>query len=170
MTKKSKTGSRKWIITIISGVLLLLLYFLIFSFSAQDGEESGSLSAYVSEKCVEFFNVLTGRHWSQVVMQEMAVYFEHPVRKLAHFTEYAVMGALVYSLWSQWLIRNRRLYLLTVIWVFLSAAADELHQYFIPGRYASFLDVLLDTCGGAFGMLCILLLERLLKRHRRKRG
>lgn len=169
MTKKSKTGSRKWIITIISGVLLLLLYFLIFSFSAQDGEESGSLSAYVSEKCVEFFNVLTGRHWSEVVMQEMAVYFEHPVRKLAHFTEYAVMGALVYSLWSQWLIRNRRLYLLTVIWVFLSAAADELHQYFIPGRYASFLDVLLDTCGGAFGMLCMLLLEGLLKRHRRKR-
>lgn len=159
--KKDNIRFKKWAVTVISGALLLLLYSLIFSFSAQNGEESGSLSAYVSEKCVELFNALTGRHWSQLVMQEMAVYFEHPVRKLAHFSEYAVMGVLVFGLWSQWL-KGRGLYLLTVIWVFLSAAADEFHQYFIPGRYASFLDVLLDTCGGAFGMLCMLLLKRLI--------
>lgn len=47
--------------------------------------------------------------------------------------------------------------MLTAAWVFLSAAGDELHQYFVPGRYASFLDVLLDTWGGVCGMLfCIL--------------
>ena len=28
---------------------------------------------------------------------------------------------------------------------------DELHQYFVPGRYASFLDVLLDGCGAVLG-------------------
>ncbi|MDX9710100.1 MAG: VanZ family protein [Trichloromonas sp.] len=30
-------------------------------------------------------------------------------------------------------------------------AFDELHQYFVPGRYASFLDVLLDGGGAVLG-------------------
>lgn len=30
---------------------------------------------------------------------------------------------------------------------------DELHQYFVPGRYASFLDVLLNGCGAVLGVL-----------------
>ncbi len=30
---------------------------------------------------------------------------------------------------------------------------DELHQYFVPGRYASFLDVLLNGCGAVLGAL-----------------
>ena len=60
--------------------------------------------------------------------------------------------------------RGKGLYFLTVIWVFLSAACDEFHQYFVPGRYASVADVLLDTCGGAFGMLlCICMAELYLK-------
>lgn len=134
----------------------MFLYILIFSFSDQDGDQSGSLSYYISEKCVEILNSLSGRHWTEVMMQGMAEYFEHPIRKLAHFSEYAVMGVLVYSLWVQWLSKGKRLYLLTVAWVFFSAAADEFHQLFVPGRYGSFMDVLLDTSGGTFGLLlCI---------------
>ena len=32
-------------------------------------------------------------------------------------------------------------------------ALDELHQYFVPGRYASLLDVLLDGGGAVLGVL-----------------
>lgn len=152
---------RKVIVTAVSGAFLVLLYLMIFSFSGQDGEQSGSLSQMISRKCVEIANVLSGKHWSSAVMAEWAEYFEHPLRKMAHFMEYACMGVLVYVLWSQWLRQGKRLYGLTVLWFFLSAMGDEVHQLFVPGRYGSLADVLLDTCGGAFGMLFCVLVYRL---------
>lgn len=151
--------------TVAAGALLALLYLVIFTFSAQDGEQSGSLSMMISEKCAEILNSLSGKHWNEAVLAGWAEYFEHPLRKLAHFTEYACMGALVYILWSQWMRRGKGLYLLTVLWVFVSAAGDEFHQLFVPDRYGSFADVLLDTCGGACGMLLCIMLHNIV-RHR----
>ena len=75
------------------------------------------------------------------------------------------MGVLGYTMWCQWLCQGRRLRWLTVGWVFLSAAGDEFHQYFVPGRYASFADVLLDTCGGTFGMFFCVCVVALYRRH-----
>lgn len=69
----------------MAAILLVLLYRLIFVFSGQDGEESGSLSAMISEKCAELLNAISGKHWTQNVLDSMAAYFEHPIRKLAHF-------------------------------------------------------------------------------------
>lgn len=164
---------KKIAVTVPAAVLLLALYILIFGFSAQDGETSGSLSRIISEKCVDFFNSLSGGHWTESFMQDLAAYFEHPLRKLAHFSEYACMGLLLHVLWSQWLRKGRRLYLLTLLWVFFSAGLDEFHQLFVPGRYGSFADVLLDTCGGAFGMLLCAAVGRLsarLGRGRKSRG
>lgn len=156
-------------VSLTAGLLLLSLYYLIFFLSGQDGEESGGLSAFISEKCVQLFNYLTSRHWTEAFMQSMAEYFEHPIRKLAHFGEYAVMGILLYLVWRPWKERGRKLYLLIVFWVFFSAAGDELHQYFVPGRYGSFLDVLLDTSGGAFGMCLCILAEKFAQRRKQKK-
>ena len=159
---------KKFQITVPAAILLLALYVLIFGFSAQDGAQSGSLSQLISEKCVEFMNSISGKHWSRVFMDNLTEYFEHPIRKLAHFSEYACMGFLVYLILSQWMDKCRKLYLLSVLWVFLSAAADEFHQYFVPGRYASFADVCLDTCGGVFGMLLCLAVANKIHKIRRK--
>ena len=161
---------KKLAITVPAAVLLLALYILIFGFSAQDGEQSGSLSRMISEKCVEFFHSISGRNWTEGFRKSLAEYFEHPIRKLAHFSEYACMGILLYILWSQWLRKGKRLYLLIVLWVFCSAGLDEFHQYFVPGRYGSFADVLLDTCGGAFGMLLCMATGRLSRRRRATDG
>ena len=150
-------------ITVPAAVMLLALYLIIFGFSAQDGETSGGLSYLISEKCAAFLNALSGERWSEAIVAEFAAYFEHPLRKLAHFAEYAVMGILLTVIWVQWMRPGKRLCLLIVLWVFISAAADELHQYFVPGRYASVADVLLDTCGGAFGMMVCLHLRRRIK-------
>lgn len=149
--------SKKAAVSVCAGILLAVLYAVIFGFSSQDAEQSGSLSRTVSEKCVGIFGSFSGRQWSGAVIRQLAEAIEHPVRKLAHFSEYALMGILVYIIWSQWMSRGKRLYLLTIVWVALSASADEIHQLFVPGRYCSFGDVCLDTCGGIFGMLaCIL--------------
>ncbi len=51
--ENSKRDRKKKIgITVLAAVLLLVLYVLIFGFSAQDGEQSGSISQIISEKCV----------------------------------------------------------------------------------------------------------------------
>lgn len=155
---------RRLLVTLAAAVLLGVLYGLIFRFSAQDSGESGSLSRMISEKCVGFLNWLSGSRWNEAKEAELAGWFEYPLRKLAHFSEYACMGVLVYTLWSQWMVQGKRLYILTVVWVFLSAAGDEFHQYFVPGRCASFADVLLDTCGGAFGMLLCMAVHRFCRR------
>ncbi len=160
---------RKVIVSLFCILFLVILYSLIFSFSSQDAEQSSSLSRMISEKCVEIFNDLSGSGWTEKVMEEWAEYFEHPIRKFAHFAEYTCMGVLVYTLLRQWMNRTKRLYLIATLWVFLSATGDEVHQLFVPGRWGSFADVCLDTCGGIFGILCCVLLEKCYQYFRRKR-
>lgn len=164
-----KRNNRKIAVSIVAAILLMLLYLLIFAFSGQDGEESGSLSSMISEKCAEFLNAISGKHWTQNVIDSMAAYFEHPIRKFAHFSEYACMGVLLYGVWRPWKERGRKLYLLIVIWVFISAGTDEFHQLFIPGRYGCFADVVLDTCGGTFGLFLCVCAEKVVLRFRQKR-
>ena len=153
----------------MAAILLFQLYLLIFSFSEQDAETSGSLSYMISQKCVEFMNALTGGSWTESFQEGLAAYFENPIRKLAHFAEYACMGVLIYGIWRPWKQGNGKWYLLTILWVLVSAAGDEIHQLYVPGRSGNLPDVLLDTCGGSFGLLCGICLERIsLWRRKRK--
>lgn len=160
MAYKSK---RKWI-SFVAAVLLVCLYVIIFSFSAQDGTQSGGLSYSISEKCVELFQDFSGKSYSELILKDMAKYFEHPLRKMAHFTEYACMGLLVYVMLAPWRQKGIVLYGIVTVWVLLSAVGDEVHQLFVPGRYGSVSDVLLDTCGGVFGMICCIILEKCIRR------
>lgn len=146
-----------------AAVLLLALYLVIFGFSAQNGEQSGSVSMQLSEKCVEILNNISGKHWENTAVESAAMFFEHPLRKLAHFSEYACMGILIFSIVYQWVMGKKK-YLIATLWVFLSAAVDEWHQSFVPGRYASIKDVLLDTCGG----ICSIVLLTLIIKGRKK--
>ena len=75
------------------------------------------------------------------------------VRKTAHFTEYAILGALFYLNLIQFPKLNSHIkkLLLPILFSFLYACTDELHQIFVPGRSAQFRDVLIDTLGASFG-------------------
>ncbi len=163
----AQSKKRKIIISILCSIVLAALYAMIFGYSAQDGETSGSLSAYISMLCVEAVNGLLNGKWTDAFVAELALYFEHPIRKLAHFTEYALLGGTIYILLRQWMKRDWKLVGITIVWVLLSAMGDELHQYFVPGRWSSPLDVMLDTCGGVFAVGCLVLCEKL---HLRKKG
>lgn len=66
------------------------------------------------------------------------------LRKAAHLTEYAVLGALL----------ARALPELAALGAGIAyAATDELHQYFVPGRHGSLLDVGIDATGVLAGVL-----------------
>jgi VanZ family protein len=67
------------------------------------------------------------------------------LRKGAHVTEYAILGALLYRAFGR-----EALALATGI---AYAATDELHQYFVRGRHASPVDIAIDAVGLAVGML-----------------
>lgn len=157
---------KKIMVTVSASVALAALYVVIFRFSGQNAEQSGSLSMRITENAVEFLNSLVGGRWSRQFMENLAVYFEHPVRKLAHFGEYACVGILVYLIWIPWMKRGKGLYALVTVWVFISGACDEFHQLFVPGRWGSMADVCLDTCGGIFGLLLCIFVSRIL-RHKK---
>lgn len=160
---RNSMKNKKIAVTFVAAILLLVLYSIIFSFSAQDADESGNLSMMISQRCVDFINTISGSNWDSMVRKQLAEYFEHPIRKLAHFSEYAYMGVLVFVLLVQYINNKRLLYILVTLWVFVSATLDEFHQLFVPGRYGSFIDVMLDTCGGICGILLCVFLTKISK-------
>ena len=76
------------------------------------------------------------------------------VRKTAHFTEYAILGGLFFLNLKSWQKPKNSTsinILLSLIFSFLYACTDEIHQIFVPGRSAQFRDILIDTLGASFG-------------------
>jgi VanZ family protein len=67
------------------------------------------------------------------------------LRKGAHITEYAILGALLY--------RALGVEALALAIGIAYAATDELHQHFARGRHASPIDVAIDAVGLSLGML-----------------
>ncbi len=75
--------------------------------------------------------------------------------KAAHFIEYLPLGLLLATAIRRQPISFKRKSVL--IWgallVFGFGVLDEFHQMFVPGRFASWLDVVADTVGGFTGVL-----------------
>jgi VanZ family protein len=74
-------------------------------------------------------------------------FWDTVLRKGAHLTEYAILGALLLRA----LHRPGPALALGVAY----AASDELHQHFVRGRHGSPLDVLLDSVGVTIGILVL---------------
>ena len=87
------------------------------------------------------------------------------VRKLAHFTEYFILGGLLYL---DWRLLGRGRVLLPLAAGLIAAAADETLQTFVPGRSGEVRDVMLDFAGVAAAVGVLLLLRR--RRERKRHG
>lgn len=136
-------------------------YFFIVRLSAQDHEESTSLSMEIAERIAKFFCSF-GKEKSIGDVFSLANYFEHPIRKIAHFAEYGIFGSLLAGTYLPVMKIIRRdtggsggMYRQNIMVVFIFAALDEFHQYFVPGRFASVWDILLDTAGCAFFLIFV---------------
>ena len=75
--------------------------------------------------------------------------YTYPIRKLAHYTLYFILGILSFLVVKDYSI-NKKLIIYSLLICFLYACSDEFHQLFIIGRSARVLDVMIDT----FGSLC----------------
>jgi VanZ family protein len=83
------------------------------------------------------------------------------VRKLAHLTEYALLGLLAFrALRLSLAVSLPRTALLGLVVVLAVAATDELRQSFLASRTGSIIDVGIDFAGGALGVCLIIALHR----------
>jgi len=78
-------------------------------------------------------------------------------RKIAHFTEYAILGFLAaraFRTSSHPAIRNHW-FLISAALIVVYALIDEYHQSFVPSRTASVFDSMIDMTGG-FAVLIVI--------------
>lgn len=143
-------------IHIIRTLLILLLlgtFFIIFGFSNQNGEESGSLSTNLTKLILKQINHDEAQNDEQVIKKVEVV-----VRKLAHFSIYTLVGFLLMSLFSTYELQERKRILFTLIIGILYAISDEIHQAFVPERGPQITDVMIDSLGVTFGIIIVLTL------------
>ena len=144
---------KKIIITRIILIILIILWMnLVFGFSGQDGEQSSGISYKISM-------LITGNN------EEIAKIIEPYIRKIAHFSEYAVGAILIYLLIYTFpkvpsKIRNISSIIITIIY----AISDEIHQLYIPGREGKIVDVYIDTLGIITGILFINLIIKIINK------
>jgi VanZ family protein len=88
--------------------------------------------------------------------------------KVAHTTEYAVLGALITrALLVLGRAPVRSTMLIAVVLSVAFGASDEIHQMFVPYRDASLLDLAADAVGSTLGAALFLWLDAQLRRRKR---
>ena len=98
------------------------------------------------------FQVLPFNSITQVHIEELLSY-----RQAAfHAGEYCLLVILTYRLFKLKLNQNHHfIVLLSFTTSILYAISDEVHQYFVPGRFATLTDLIFDTLGIIIGLFCI---------------
>ena len=140
---------------IIYGLLIILWMMVIFNFSNSNGISSDSLSRKLINKIVLVYEDITD---SDVDNEYYMDKLDYPVRKLAHFTEYAILGFLTVNFCLSFNMLYA--YIFSALICFLYAMSDEFHQLFVTGRSGQFKDVLIDTFGSITMIFIIKLLNK----------
>ena len=133
-----------------TGITILWMV-VIFSFSAKPAVQSTEMSTSVGKMICRIF-VHDFSSWSDEKQEELAAKIDHPVRKCAHASEYALLGALVLLTACTYAKMSPETVAAAVIISVLYAASDEFHQRFVPGRSCQFTDVLIDSAGVMVGV------------------
>lgn len=133
---------------IISFIVLILWMIVIFSFSSADANKSTSTSDKVITTMIEIKDKITNNETSnnekEIIVKNSSFY----IRKLAHITEYLILGFLMFNLLKQYSVTN--IYYAIGLSI-LYSCIDEFHQLFISGRSGSIRDVLIDSIGILIG-------------------
>ena len=138
-----------------AGLTLFTILWMLFIFIMSGAEEdtsraqSGAVCEIICQTFVEGYDQMSQDE--QIALQARISF---PVRKGAHLTEYAVLGALLAltaaSFEIRGLYRGRGYALLTGL---LYAVSDEIHQHFVPGRSCEIRDMSIDSSGVLLGVL-----------------
>lgn len=81
-------------------------------------------------------------------------------RFCAHLGVFGVLGVFIYAALMQAFVFSWRKCLVALCCTFFFGISDEIHQSFVPGRYARVQDVVTDTAGAAIAIGAITSLRR----------
>lgn len=136
----------------LATVLILLTLAFIWGNSLRTGEASQETSTGILAWINSFLNL----------GEAEAAIAHHLIRKAAHFTEFACLGALL--VWRAYLNEEKPPIALPVLLGMAAGLVDESIQLFTPDRGPSLTDVWLDTSGVLAGVLLLLLGQHLKKK------
>lgn len=147
---------------IIFSVLAVICMIMIFRFSSEDSERSSETSGKITKTAV---HIAVNNYDKLPKEKQMSILDKATfvIRKSAHFSLYALLGFMV----SMAAGRRKPFSLVSagvIVFCFLYALSDEIHQYFVPGRSCEFRDMMIDTSGALTGMLVSLLILFMLQK------
>lgn len=138
-------------------ILIIIWMITIFIFSGQQGTESGNTSRKFTIIIIE---IITGKNLE--INDPFVEGIQLFIRKLAHFTIYAIGGFLImnYAYTTDKTIKEKALY--SICFGGGYAITDELHQFFVPGRSGNVFDVGIDTAGVIIGVFIYRVLMKII--------
>ncbi len=126
--------------------LVVMSMFTIFMFSSENSDNSTKTSKSVAKEVVSVV-VKDEKKVQRIVDKDFVVF-----RKIAHLTEYLLLGFLLINVWADGKKDITLKYVVVAILIaLLYAVSDEYHQTLIPGRSGKVKDVLIDTAGASVG-------------------
>lgn len=146
---------------IIYTILLLIMMAVIFMFSNQNAKTSQATSDKVASDIVNTVEIVTKNEIQKGKKESIIENTRFLVRKTAHFTLYFILGIIAYLLFTSYGVKKTVYY--SILFCFLYACSDEIHQLFLDGRTAKILDVCIDTCGSSLAIISLFYLEELKK-------
>ena len=138
---------------------------MIFSFSANDAQESSAQSKVIANKVVDIIEQATDKTIGELSGKNdilMRGKVRGVIRKIAHFLEYAFQAIIVFT--ALFFFRHKKMYLNTVGIGLVTASADELIQTFSIGRAGLLGDVFLDFSGTLTGILIGVFVLKLIRK------
>ena len=152
------------ILRIILIVLLIGTFGLIFGFSSQDAKESSGVSRKVTETITKGIKSIQEKPKDE--KEKIISRIEHIIRKIAHFSIYAVVGALLMALFKTYKLKEINSISYSLILGTIYAISDEIHQCFIPGRGPQVTDVIIDSIGVLFGILLLIFVIKIFEKKK----
>ena len=137
---------------ILLPIACLLWLAFIFGNSLQTGETSSAQSSSVVEVVQSVAKTVAPNSWVANATGEEYVKLHSDVRVVAHFAQFAVLGALLCWCYFAYTLRIAYIYL-PISAVLLVPFIDECLQGYVSGRALELADITVDLLGGAIGLL-----------------
>ena len=144
-----KNEKRKYLLFAAAAAWMIM----IFCFSHQKAEQSSEVSGTVTYRMAEGVNKVFKLNWEEKTLLKYAEDWQHPVRKAAHMTEYAILACILLGNMVQYSFLKKKPYVWAWAGTTFYAVTDEFHQLFIEGRSGEFKDVCIDSTGALIGLL-----------------
>lgn len=139
--------SKKLFIYVLSSALCMII---IFSFSSKNTNQSNGTSKRLVYNIVNIYeNVFDKDIDEQKIINKL----NYPIRKIAHYSIYFLLGVFIYQMFLHTNIKHKEL--LAIIICLIYAITDETHQLFVSGRSGRVFDVFIDTFGSMTSIFLI---------------